>query len=100
MTSVDSNFNFLCGCPHGAGPPPPVHMRPPEPDPLRVDVINGWPQTLKGTIWNAFLSGTCSTHAHSFSSRDSVRKEIANQFWCHFSLKWSIIIQQLKILLP
>src|SRR6218665_76447 len=29
MTSVDSNFNFLCG-------------RPPEPDPLRVDVINGW----------------------------------------------------------
>ena len=22
--------------------PPPVHMRPPEPDPLRVDVINGW----------------------------------------------------------
>jgi len=36
MTSVDSNFNF---------PLPPVHMRPPEPepDPLRVDVINGWP---------------------------------------------------------
>src|SRR6218665_3988682 len=32
MTSVDSNFNFLCGRPHGAGPP--VHMRPPEPDPL------------------------------------------------------------------
>src|SRR6218665_1663274 len=43
MTSVDSNFNFLCGRPHGAGPPPPVHMRPPEPSPLRVDVINGWP---------------------------------------------------------
>src|SRR6218665_2494223 len=44
MTSVDSNLNFLCGRPHGAGPP--VHMRPPEPDPtppfLRVDVINGW----------------------------------------------------------
>src|SRR6218665_377044 len=34
MTSVDSNFNFLCGRPHGAGPPPPVHMRPSEPDPL------------------------------------------------------------------
>ena len=37
MTSVDSNFNFQCGRPHGAGPPeahPPVHMRPPEPDPL------------------------------------------------------------------
>src|SRR6218665_295472 len=32
MTSVDSNFNFLCGRPHGAGPSPPVHMRPPEPD--------------------------------------------------------------------
>src|SRR6218665_2385077 len=47
MTSVDSNFNFLCGCPHGGWtPPPPVHMRPPEPDPslpLPVDVINGWP---------------------------------------------------------
>src|SRR6218665_1187755 len=43
MTSVDSNFNFLCGRPHGAGPP--VHMRPSEPDPspLRVDFINGWP---------------------------------------------------------
>jgi len=36
---VDSNFNFLCGRPHGAGPPPPVHMRPPEPDPLRVNVL-------------------------------------------------------------
>src|SRR6218665_3881693 len=33
MMSVDSNFNFLCGRPHGAGLPP-VHMRPPEPDPL------------------------------------------------------------------
>ena len=43
MTSVDSNFNFLCERPHGAGPPPPVHMRPPEHDPLRVDVINRWP---------------------------------------------------------
>src|SRR6218665_2614073 len=45
MTSVDSNFNFLCGRPHGAGPLPPVHMRPPEPDPspLRVDVISRWP---------------------------------------------------------
>src|SRR6218665_2980145 len=42
---MDSNFNFLWGRAHGAGPPPPVHMRPPEPDPLplRVDVINGWP---------------------------------------------------------
>src|SRR6218665_1944771 len=34
MTSVGSNFDFLCGGPHRAGPPPPVHMRPPEPDPL------------------------------------------------------------------
>jgi len=30
MTSVDSIFNFLCGRPHGAGPPSP---RPPEPEP-------------------------------------------------------------------
>ena len=29
---MDSNFNFLCGRPHVAGPP--VHMRPPEADPL------------------------------------------------------------------
>src|SRR6218665_3005141 len=33
MTSVDSNFNFLCGRPNGAGPPSPIHMRPPELDP-------------------------------------------------------------------
>jgi len=33
MTSVDSDFKFLCGRPHGAGPSAPVHMRPPEPDP-------------------------------------------------------------------
>jgi len=25
MTSVDSNFNFLCGHPHGAWPPPRPH---------------------------------------------------------------------------
>ena len=47
MTSVDSNFNFLCGRPHRAGPPlSPVHMRPPEPgppSPLCVNVINGRP---------------------------------------------------------
>src|SRR6218665_453663 len=46
MTSVNSNFNFLCGGPHGAGPPPSmrtcVHLSP-TPSPLRVDVINGWP---------------------------------------------------------
>ena len=34
--------NFLCGRPHGADPSP-VRTRPPEPDPIRVDVINGWP---------------------------------------------------------
>src|SRR6218665_3674500 len=44
MTSVNSNFNFLFGRPHGAGPPSPVHVCPPEPDPLplHVDVINRW----------------------------------------------------------
>src|SRR6218665_694910 len=45
MTSVDSNFNFLCGRRHGAGPPPPstcVHLSL-IPSPLRVDVINGRP---------------------------------------------------------
>ena len=57
MTSVDSNFNFLCGRPHGAGPPPPIHMRPPEPDPLRVDIINGWPLTknmVTANCWRKF----------------------------------------------
>src|SRR6218665_4029192 len=47
MTSVDSNFNFLCGRPHGAGPPPQstcVHLS--LIDPLCVDVINGWPLNL------------------------------------------------------
>jgi len=34
MTSVDFNFNLLCGRPHGAWPPiTPVRMCPPEPDP-------------------------------------------------------------------
>src|SRR6218665_410076 len=51
MTSVDSNFNFLCGLPHGAGPPPPpstsVHLSL-TPSPLRVDVINGWPLCVCG----------------------------------------------------
>src|SRR6218665_4158438 len=51
MTSVDSNFNFLCGRPHGAGPPPP---RPPEPDPLRVDVINGWPLSSRRFLTGGF----------------------------------------------
>src|SRR6218665_484823 len=48
MTSVDSNFNFLCGRPHGTGPPSPpstcVHLSL-APSPLRVDVINVWPIT-------------------------------------------------------
>src|SRR6218665_279124 len=37
MTSLDSNFNFLCGRPHGAGPPLPpstcVHLSPTPPPP-------------------------------------------------------------------
>jgi len=42
MMSVGSNF--LCGRPCGADTPSPsVRMRPPEPDPPPVDVINGWP---------------------------------------------------------
>ena len=37
----------------GLDPPPPVHMRPPEPDPLplRVDVINGWPLKASDDIF-------------------------------------------------
>src|SRR6218665_609249 len=46
MMSVDSNFNFLCGRPHGGWTPLPpstcIHLSL-TPSPLRVDVINGWP---------------------------------------------------------
>src|SRR6218665_2916963 len=52
MTSVESNFNFLCGRPHGAGPPPLstcIHLSL-TPSPLCVDVINGWP--LASSIFN------------------------------------------------
>ena len=45
MTSVDSNFNFLCGRPHGALPSPPstcVHLSL-TPCLLRMDVVNWWP---------------------------------------------------------
>src|SRR6218665_2569150 len=54
MTSVYFNFNFLCGRPHGAGPPPPVHMHPPEPDPL--------PPPCGRHKWTALLPKTGSTH--------------------------------------
>ena len=57
MTSVDSNFNFLCGRPHGAGPPPPVHLSQ-TPSPLRVDVINGWPLTKHCLHSNSYCSVT------------------------------------------
>ena len=43
MTSVDSNFNFLCGHPHGAWPILPSPSTWAWPLPLCVDVINGWP---------------------------------------------------------
>jgi len=46
MTSVDSNFNFLCGRKHGAWSPsscPHASTWAWPPSPLRVNVINGWP---------------------------------------------------------
>src|SRR6218665_67221 len=46
MTSMDSIILIFCVEVHtGLDPPTPVHMHPPEPDPLRVDVINGWPHS-------------------------------------------------------
>jgi len=38
MTSVDSNFNFLCGLPHGAGHPPAtcVHLSVTPPSSVRT----------------------------------------------------------------
>jgi len=36
--------------------PPPVRMRPLEPDPLRVDIINGWPHsTVVATVVTIIL---------------------------------------------
>jgi len=47
MTSGDSNFNFLCGRPHGAWHLPSLCQHASTwswpPSPFRVDVINGWP---------------------------------------------------------
>ena len=46
----------------GLDPLPPVHMRAPEPDPLplRVDVINGWPLSrpyyyYAGLLYRAYM---------------------------------------------
>src|SRR6218665_3630707 len=76
MTSVNSNFNFMCGRPHRAGSPPPVHMRLPEPDPLaplRVDVINGWPLTVTDALLLLVFGDICSSSLSlSFESLDSI----------------------------
>jgi len=47
--------NFLCGHPHGAYPSP-VRRHPPEPEPfpLRVNAINGWPHITKALWLNPF----------------------------------------------
>src|SRR6218665_528605 len=76
MTSVDSNFNFLCGRPHGAGPPFPlstcVHLSP-TPSPLRVDGINGWPLTQKSFwIFLKRLFKSTTTQRRSRHSTDTV----------------------------
>src|SRR6218665_3273713 len=92
MTSVDSNFNFLCGRPHGARPPPPVHMR--EPDPLHVDVINGWPLTIVLDVhWQSldceeilFLRITCSGQCIAPSTKRPFLKSSAHSM-SSFSLK-------------
>src|SRR6218665_676800 len=75
MTSVDSNFNFLCGRPHGLDPPPPVHMRPPEPDPLplRVDVINGWPLRLAPKLLGQYNVGIHGLHSLGIDTRSTAK---------------------------
>jgi len=70
MTSVGSNFNFLCGRPHGAGPPPPstcVHLNLTH-IPLRVDVINGCP--LSENVAMAILSIFLSSYALAVANPD------------------------------
>src|SRR6218665_3504303 len=85
MTSVNSNFNFMCGRPHRAGSPPPVHMRLPEPDPLaplRVDVINGWPLTVTDALLLLVFWDICSSSLSlSFESLDSI---IVSNFYYYF----------------
>ena len=79
MTSVDSNFNFLCGRPHGAGPPSPstcVHQSL-TPSPLRVDVINGWPLTAYSVlVWRFLYLPYLLIAALIFSCLNSLVKEI------------------------
>ena len=55
-------------------PPPPVHMRPPEPDtppPLRVDVINGWPliENVGNKVVAMFLRGPMCSRPKVISIR-------------------------------
>src|SRR6218665_3776953 len=85
MTSVDSNFNFLCGRPQGAGPLPPVHMRPPEPDPspLRVDVINGWPL---GVLPASHAHHVVQSFSTSVSQHTNVPASHAHQVVQSFSI--------------
>src|SRR6218665_1730029 len=69
MTSVDSNF--LCDSVWTSTwgwTPSPVHMRPPEPDPLplRVDVINGWPLTINIKHINGFAHYETFKYYNSF----------------------------------
>src|SRR6218665_2455825 len=80
MTSVDSNFNFLCGRPHEAGPPPSVHMRPPEPDPLplRVDVINGWPHMVNIIIGESASFSALARLKSKYHSKINVENEISS----------------------
>ena len=54
MTSVDVILIFCVGVHVGLDTPSPVHMHPPEPDPLRVDVINGFLFTIHHRAYRNF----------------------------------------------
>src|SRR6218665_264833 len=91
MTSVDSNFNFLCGRPHGGWTPSPVHMRPHwhDPLPLRVDVINGWPHKLL-----LHVNGNCTSNTLNALGQDGriVRttdpSQLVHAFNAFLNWKW------------
>ena len=75
--------NFVCGRPHGAVPllRPPVHMNPPQPDPLCVNVINGWP--LLGTVRQIVYWILCLIQLMSILW--SVVSNVAHESKRHFS---------------
>jgi len=79
MMSVDSNFNFLCGCPRGAWPLSPCRPHASTwawPLPLRVDVTNGWPLSMLKTLLYRLLSTRQQCHTRALT-------DLNKDLWIH-----------------